>query len=280
MIWLLLLAAIAALPFVIASVRPQIRAADRAQAGGGFAKLSQGVTHYQWLGPARGPVVVAVHGLSTPCEVWGPVAEGLGTLGYRVLVYDLYGRGLSDPATGRQDAAFFLRQLDDLIADQGLGSDLTLMGYSMGGAIATAFAATHPERMKRLILLAPAGIVVKDSGLSRFIRQVPMLGDWLHYAMSALSGGQRRGNAAAILSSLRHMLAQQLEAEHRKIGREDIPVVALWGDKDEVIPIRALGILAQWNRNARQETIAGADHALPLTHGAAVTEVLRDVLRE
>jgi len=280
MIWLLLLALFGALPFVIASSRPAISADARTRAGGGFARLSQGVTHYQWLGPARGPVVVAVHGLSTPCEVWGPVAEGLGTLGYRVLVYDLYGRGLSDPAAGRQDTAFFLQQLNDLIADQGLDADLTLMGYSMGGAIATAFAAAHPERMKRLILLAPAGIVVKDSGLARFIRQVPLLGDWVHFVMSALGGAQTRGSAAAILSSLRNMLATQQEAEHRKIGHDDIPVVALWGDKDEVIPIRALGILAQWNRSARQETISGADHALTLTHGTAVTEVLRDVLRE
>ncbi len=255
------------------------------------------MTHYQWLGPARGPVIVAIHGLSTPSPVWYPLAEGLGRLGYRVLVYDLYGRGWSDPVRGWNDSAILLRQLDDLLADQGLAEDVTLMGYSLGGAVATAYAAAHPDRMKRLILIAPAGIEMTLTRLDRVIRDIAGLGDWLHHVVAGgrlrrdldpddplgpviAAQTRRKGFVPALLVSRRGLLAARQEAAHRRIGHDGIPVVALWGTQDSVVPLRALGVLAQWNRAARQEEVVGAGHALPRTHAADVVAVLRDVLRE
>ena len=110
--------------------------AARAAAPGRIARLSQGATHYTWTGPENGPVAVCVHGLTTPLQAWDGIAARLAEAGYRVLAYDLYGRGYSDRPGGTQDSAFFLRQLDDLLADQGIAGDITLLGYSMGGAIA------------------------------------------------------------------------------------------------------------------------------------------------
>jgi len=297
MYWLLFLVLLCAAPFVREALRPAITQAEREAAPGEFAVLSQGITHYQWLGPARGPVVVAIHGLSTPSPVWYPLAEGLGRLGYRVLVYDLYGRGWSDPVGGRDDSAILLRQLDDLLADQGLGGDLTLMGFSLGGAVATAYAAAHPERMKRLILIAPAGIEVTLAWLDRVIRDVPLLGDWLHHVVAGprlrrdlgpddpltpliAAQTRRKGFLPALLAARRGLLNTRQEAAHRQIGHDGIPVVALWGTQDAVVPLRALGVLAQWNRAARQEEVAGAGHALLRTHAAELADVLRDVLRE
>jgi pimeloyl-ACP methyl ester carboxylesterase len=296
MIWvlLILLAIAAAVPFVLESRRKVVGEAERRGSPGKFAALSQGITHYQWLGPVRGPIAVAVHGMTTPSAVWAEMAEGLGNTGYRVLVYDLYGRGLSDAPQGPQDAAFFIRQLNDLLANQGVGQDLTLIGYSMGGAIATAFAAAHPERVKRLILLAPIGMGHAEDGMARFVRRTPFIGDWLHLAFYPararrqtgpmatvqLAELDRKGYLPAILSSVRGIIQDRQQANHRTIGRADVPVVALWGDKDAVVPLSGLGNLAQWNRNARQEVIAGAGHGMPYTHAVAVMTVLKDVLRE
>lgn len=277
----------------------------RNKAPGRFAATGRGQTHYLWHGPARGPVVVAIHGSTTPLPVWDRVAEGLVTLGYRVLVYDLYGRGYSDAPAGRQDRRFFLGQLDALLADQGLREDLTVMGYSMGGAIATAFAAENPDRIKRLILLAPAGIDMPQDPGTRFEVAVPGFGDWLHavrararmraalavepppgpgslpqIAALRLAELHRRGYLPAILASRRGMLAEVQETEHRAIARTDIPVVAIFGAEDRVVPLQALGKLLSWNRAARPEVIAAAGHDLPARHGAAVTGILRDVLRE
>lgn len=276
----------------------------RQKAPGRFAKLSQGVTHYQWLGRARGPVIVCVHGLTTPSPVWYAIAQGLAGLGYRVLVYDLYGRGFSDAPKGAQTGDFFAHQLSDLLEHQELGDDITLMGYSMGGSIATHFTAKYPERVRRLILLASGGAWLREDRLTEVCRTVPILGDWLHSVVAArrdrralrtrlgrtfdikgivelqLAEFESRGFLRSVLSSRRHMLADMQEDAHRAIGREDIPVVGIWAEKDEVIPLKSLGTLTQWNRSVRQEVIALADHDVGFTHSAEVIEVLGDVLRE
>ena len=109
MLWfvLLVLALAALLPFADEWRRKPMNAAARTVARGDFADLSQGRTCYRWTGPLRGPVAVCVHGLTTPSQVWDSIAEGLAAQGFRVLTYDLYGRGFSDRPPGRQDAGFF-----------------------------------------------------------------------------------------------------------------------------------------------------------------------------
>ena len=298
-----LIAALAIVYVVLERQRKPVSKAERKAAPGQFASLSQGQTYYQWHGSVRGPVLVAIHGLGTPSIAYQLMAVGLGSMGYRVLTYDLYGRGLSDAPAGEQNAAFFMQQLSDLLEDQGVTEDVTLVGYSMGGAIATAFAATNTHLTKRLILLAPSGIEIRESGFSRFCRKTPIIGDLVHHLFGGvqmaknlragdsdsevpgirdaqLAQIKRRGFLRAVLSSGRGMLDVAQKAEHQAIGRADIPTVAIWAERDDVIPISALGTLAQWNRNARQETIPEAGHGMPYTHATAVLEKLRDITIE
>lgn len=301
--YLLVLALILSAPLLRENVRKPMTKARRKSAPGSFARLSQGVTHYQWHGPARGPVVVAIHGLTTPSIVWKGLIPALSALGFRTLTYDLYGRGYSDRIRGDQTREFFLTQLRDLLADQGLEDDLVLMGYSMGGSIATCFAAAEPNRVRRLILVAPAGIEMRSGKLADFARDTPIIGDWLMLALGSwrLRQGilrgvgdplideigtaqkealQDKGTLPAVLSSQRGMLSERLEPEHRTISRNDIPVLAIWGRDDAVIPIQALGTLAQWNRVARQDVIDGAGHALPFSHPGQASAFIVEVLRE
>ena len=286
------LAAIVILPLYQEARRTPVTAVDRAAAPGRMVTLTQGQTYLRWHGPVRGPVIVAIHGLTTPSPVFDALAGRLTGLGYRVLTYDLYGRGLSDRVSGPQNASFFLRQLDDLMTDQGLKQDVTLMGYSMGGAIAAAFAAAQPHRVGRVILLAPAGMELAESPFWRAARRLPVLGDWLAGTFgtrqlaadiapqSAMAEVQRReltrrGYLSAVLSSRRHILSKSQEQAHRLLGREDVPVTAIWGGQDTVIPLRALGTLTQWNRNTEQEVIPDADHSLPWRHAAEIVAILR-----
>ena len=309
LVWLLVLVVMAAIafvaarPFVIERRRPPIGATERSGSKGEFIRLSQGITHCRWAGSARGPVAVMVHGLTTPMIAMEAVAEGLGRLGYRVLMYDLYGRGLSDAPRGKQDRAFFLRQLSEVCAYHGLTEELTIAGYSMGGNIATAFATEYPHSVKQVILVASGGVKTNESAFSRFCRQVPGLGDWAHavFARNRIlkaipSRGQsravgrvlqtqreellRQGYLPAVLSSRRGILAENQEEDHRKLYRQGIPVAAIWGQSDPIIPLQAVGLLGLWNRDARQEVIDGADHGLPYTHGEEIADALRTVLRD
>src|SRR4051794_19633635 len=110
-------------------------AARRNAPNGEFVQLSGGMTHYQVGGPAGGRVVLLINGFSTPYNVWDPTFEGLANAGYRVLRYDLFGRGFSDRPIARYDADFFDRQALDLLNALHIGQ-VDVGGLSMGGPIA------------------------------------------------------------------------------------------------------------------------------------------------
>lgn len=302
MVWWILLAVIAAAIVSIPFVQELRRAApDPSKAKGEFADLPGGRTHYRWFGGARGPVAVCVHGLTTPSDVWEPFAQELCDLGYRVLVYDLYGRGFSDNVTGGQSADFFVRQLKELLDDQGLEEDLILVGYSMGGSIVTAFTARYSHRVQRVVLIAPSGVDYEEEPFLRRILGLSSLGTWIHAAiepfrmrralaeeagtgdpsLNQLRQAQidRSGYFPALIASRRGILADRQEKEHRAISKLDIPLFALWGEEDDVIPIRSVGTLAQWNRVAQQETIPGAGHALVVTHAPELGALYRTLIR-
>lgn len=299
MMWLVLIAGIViAVPLIIERNRREMDDAARGVGPGQFAALPQGVTHYQWHGPAGGPVVICIHGLTTPSFVWGGLASGLARLGFRVLTYDLYGRGYSDRPRGKQNAAFFTRQLTDLMTHQQVTGEVILIGYSMGGAIATCFAAAQPQRIRQLVLIAPAGMRHAIGGTVRLIRDTPLLGDWLMLALFPRL--HRKGIDAeralpssvlniydlqegelefkrfvpAVLSSLRGVLRRPLKAQHQKIAQSAVPTLAIWGAEDTVIPISAMGTMAEWNRDAQHEQIAGAGHGLTYTHTDTVLAIL------
>ncbi|MEO9649575.1 MAG: alpha/beta hydrolase [Roseobacter sp.] len=296
MIWIvLLLIAFLAFPFGIEARRKPMNDTERATAPGNFVSLSQGVTHFQWNGPENGRVIVCVHGLTTPSFVWRSIASGLAAAGFRVLSYDLYGRGFSDRPPGPQNAAFFRRQLHDLLADQKIDGDLTVIGYSMGGVIAADFAAAHPNSVRKLVLLAPAGMQTVGRNLA-FMVKTPFFGRWLMLLRypSLLRRGLRaeahlpssvpdigalqakeleyRGFIPAVHSCLHHMLTNPLKREHETIHQVGLPVLAIWGATDDVIDLSCKDLLATWNPDVQQEVIANAGHGLGYTHAQQVLD--------
>lgn len=301
---LIILGVLVAMPFAREEMRRKMGPEERKSAPGRFVTLSQGVTHYEWLGPVRGPVAVCVHGLTTPSYVWRGMGRGLALMGYRVLIYDLYGRGYSDRPPGLQNGQFFNTQLAELLEDQGIKDDITLLGYSMGGAIVASFTARHPEKIRHLILIAPAGIAIIRSRLYKFCTRTQIVGEWLMLALfpylhrkgvnkeknlpssveniTTLQKAELKyqGFVAAVLSSLRGILAVPLEDEHRIIHAAGIPVLAVWGRHDDLIPLSAVGKLTEWSRNARQEVVEDAGHGLTYTHTDAVLAAMSDVLRD
>ncbi len=291
-----------AAPFLIEHYRPKMSDGRRGSAPGQFAELSQGVTHFHLRGPSDGPLIVCVHGLTTPSFVWEPLAKGLVRLGFRVLVYDLYGRGYSDRPEGLHDKAFFNTQLNDLLSRIEIEDPFHLIGYSMGGAIATGFAAAHPAKVRRLVLLASAGAKLRQTPLLKIIRERGLLGKWLmlaaypaqlrrgiraeREAMTAspeITQGQEdqlafQGFVPAVLSSLRGIMSRPMEGEHMALRQAELPIIAIWGAEDDVIPASTMGNFASWNRGIIHEVLEDAGHGLPYTHTdqvlAHITEFL------
>lgn len=299
-IWVLSLIALCTIvpPFLAEAMRRRMDETARYDAPGRFAALPQGETHFQWLGPKDGPVAVCVHGLTTPSYVWDPIAEHLAQHGFRVLTYDLYGRGFSDRAKGKQDSAFFTTQLNALLADQGIDQKLHLFGYSMGGAIATAFGGRHPEKLERLCIIAPAGYGDDLGPMARFASRTGIFGYWymlvfygrsLRRSINAerqllsaipdifdrqIEETHVRGFHRAVWSSLRGIMTENLEPAQKVIEGSRVPTLAIWAEKDDVIPLTGKDLLVRWNRNAENVVIKDAQHTVAYTDVEEVTAAI------
>lgn len=108
--------------------------------------------HVRAYGPADGPPVLALHGVTGHSARWKIIAEALPHL--RILAMDLRGHGRStwNPPWGiEQHVADALAVLDAA----GL-SRVAVLGHSYGAAIALHLAHAAPERVERLALLDPA----------------------------------------------------------------------------------------------------------------------------
>ncbi len=118
----------------------------------------------EW-GPAAaapaGPVstVVLVHGYMDAAGTWDLVAPALATAGFRVFAPDMrgFGDGARAPTGGYYHFVDYVFDLAELVDQLSPHEPIALVGHSMGGAIATLFAGTFPERIGRLALIEGVG---------------------------------------------------------------------------------------------------------------------------
>ena len=103
----------------------------------------------------RGKPVLCVHGLTANCRCWDVVAAGLAPA-HPVLAMDLRGRGLSDKPAGGYSLQQHVRDIAFLLDDLGL-KKVVLMGHSLGAYISIYFAAQHPARVDKVILVDGGG---------------------------------------------------------------------------------------------------------------------------
>lgn len=111
-----------------------------------------GTLNVTTYGPADGPAILALHGVTGHAKRWWVLAAKLPEL--RLICVDLRGHGRSPwepPWRLEQHVADALAVLDELALDR-----VTVFGHSFGGAIAVHLALTAPDRVHRLVLLDPA----------------------------------------------------------------------------------------------------------------------------
>jgi pimeloyl-ACP methyl ester carboxylesterase len=224
---------------------------------GKFIALSQGYTSYEIMGPESGPVVLLVPGISIPRTVFDRTLTPLAEAGYRVIAFDLYGRGFSDRPHVRYDGALFNRQIDDLLAALGIG-------VASGGLQSLLYAELRPTRVASLVLIAPDGVDAPASGFVRMLRH-PFAGEIMgRLVMNAV--GQRRweerlqnysrdtrlvddvvrqfrgqleykGFWRALASSIARLPISESSDLFRRIDRQGTRTLVLWGASDEIIPV-------------------------------------------
>lgn len=108
-------------------------------------------TAYQLAGPDDADPVVLIHGLGLCRKIWQPFIDSLSAT-YRVIAYDLYGHGESDPAPEPPSLSLFARQIDELMTHLNIPA-AHIIGFSIGGMINRRLAMDFPKRCKSLVIL-------------------------------------------------------------------------------------------------------------------------------
>jgi pimeloyl-ACP methyl ester carboxylesterase len=221
-------------------------------------RLIDGVSlHVRDTGPRDAPVLVLLHGLGASLHTWEPWARALERQ-YRVVRFDFPGHGLSGPAANNDYADLRTHQLLTALLDTLHIERATLVGNSMGGRIAWSFTAARPERVERLVLLAPDGFAspgfeydkpaevpavlgVMRWVLPRFMLKAnlaPAYADPSRLTDSTVARYHdlmlAPGNREALLTRMRQTMLTDPLPRLRAIS---VPTLLLWGAQDQMIPV-------------------------------------------
>lgn len=232
--------------------------------------------------------VILIHGLSTPSYVWRDYFKPLSEAGYFVAAPDLYGRGYSDRVEEPYTENLFLTQIDGLIQALEADRPVHLVGYSMGAAVALRYAASKPERVETVTLIAPAAFQCGSIVDSWFI--APIVGDWLmtvfgpelfasaserewaqtkepaHWRHQYWAQAAYRGYGPAVLSTLRNFNFTDSCAAAKAWAKTGRPTKAIFAQDDALIPVQGAKTAQELMPEAQIVTIPGLGHAMAYSH--------------
>jgi hypothetical protein len=255
--------------------------------------------HYRDEG--QGPVVVLLHANYASLFMWDPWVRALEDR-YRVIRIDLPAHGLTGPdPRGDYTLEHMQRIFEGFVAERGLAR-FTVAGTSLGGTIAMRYAALHPERIERLVLLSPGSLEPRVRGRTT-PAAVPRVADLLGYVtpvaftrfLLANDFGDpsrldeatvaewhamwmRAGNRLAMLQLLRQYVSGGVEDKIRAVS---VPVLLIWGEKNRRVPL-ALAYefrdLLVRSPDVRLEVLPGVGHMAVQEAPTQTARVMREYL--
>ncbi|KAI0335325.1 alpha/beta-hydrolase [Cubamyces sp. BRFM 1775] len=237
---------------------------------GDYAPLPHGRVRYWLLGPENGTKVVLIHGISTPGITWKEIAPYLAEKGLRVLVYDLYGKGYSEAPHVAYNATLFVIQLALLL--QYIHWDAAhVVGFSMGGGVAAAFAASMPHLVAgKVVFIAAAGLLERASAPNPSVRvPIPQYQELKDLQASDLPGYKRSLQSCFEDGPIRGLEAAYDKVAKITLGHSHQPLLArvIHGTEDEIVPFgEAIKIQARVPQ-AEIVKVEGAAHDLVLRDG-------------
>ncbi|MEJ8756110.1 alpha/beta hydrolase [Pontibacter sp. H259] len=246
-----------------------------------FISIDGANLHY--LDEGQGTPVVLLHGTAASLNTWDGWATELSK-NYRVLRLDLPGFGLTGPnKTHTYTIEYYAELLLHFLDEQGIDR-VHLAGSSLGGQIAYEFAANHPERVEKLILISPTGVTKannKSTSLPFLLAQLPLVKETLKYitprfivqkSLKEVYGNDalltenaitlshemllREGNREAFIARINTQDADNLH----KLSKIQAPTFILWGEADAWIPVTDAAQFKQRIKGAQLKLYPGAGH--------------------
>lgn len=236
--------------------------------------------HVRDDGPRDARAVVMLHGFGSSLHTWEAWSNGLDDA-LRVVRFDLPGTGLSpvDPSGDYSDARtvrLLLALLDQLGIERA-----SVIGNSIGGRIAWNFAAAHPDRIDKLVLVAPDGFASPGFEYGKAPAVPSIMGVMKHVLPKAVlrmnlapSYGDRTqlteetvtryhdlmlapGVRGAVLA---RMQQTRLQPPEERLARITAPTLLVWGAKDAMIPIANAADYTKNLRDSRIVSFASLGH--------------------
>jgi pimeloyl-ACP methyl ester carboxylesterase len=251
----------------------------------------------------RGEPLVLLHGIATDSTIWAHVAPELAK-DRQVITVDLPGFGGSAPVGDGFDLQQVARQIRRGVLSHGVREPFDLVGHSLGGGVAITLAAIRPTALRRLILVAPAGLRPFPAAIAKLIASgaenvlrarraaAPIAenvwGRRLLLALTAADGGdvpptqarqmiEASAHARRTPEALRAITTADLRP---LLADTSVPLGVIWGEADLTVPIRALDDLLAVRPDASVVTIDGAGHVPMIERPDEFTAALQQLLAE
>ena len=253
--------------------------------------------HVRDTGPRAAPAVILLHGFGASLQTWEDWARDLER-DHRVIRYDMPGFGLTgaDPSGDYTDARSIVVLL--ALLDRVGVTRASVVGNSMGGRIAWTFAALHPERMDKLVLVSPDGFA--SPGLEYGAApKVPLMMRALPYVLpsfmlrASLAPAYANSDVVtdALLKRYRDMMLapgvrsaivqrtgqQVLVDPVPLLKRIEAPTLLMWGEKDGMIPIANSVDYLRALPHGTLAALPGVGH-IPQEEAPATVGILREFL--
>jgi pimeloyl-ACP methyl ester carboxylesterase len=257
--------------------------------------------HYVEWGESGSPPVVLLHGLTGHARIWDHTGARLAD---RFRLYALDQRGHGDTAWPRPPSY----ETEDFVADtlafvDHLGLDrFALVGLSMGGHNAMAFAARYPARVTKLVIVDIMPALRMDRSpnwpeMERIARE----GHVRFQSEDEAFAAARLGNPHAPDEHLRYRVALNLKPaedgrlvwtyDHKapvlwrpadlwpEVARITMPALLVRGGKTEVLPADIAERMVREFPDLRLVTIENAGHSVPTDRPVALADAIREFLQ-
>ncbi|TWC31709.1 3-oxoadipate enol-lactonase [Pseudomonas sp. SJZ079] len=248
-----------------------------------------------YLATGQGQPVVLIHGVGLNKEMWGGQIVGLAPH-FRVIAYDMLGHGASPrPATGT-DLLGYAEQLRELLEHLQL-PQATIIGFSMGGLIARAFALHYPQHTQGLVVLNSVfnRSPEQRAAVIERTRQVAQYGPNANAEAALTRWFSREYQAAnpAQIAALRQTLASndpegylttyelfatQDMYQVDRLGSIRVPSLIATGELDPGSTPQMAKELAELIPGAQVAVLAEQRHMMPVESPRLVNQVLLDFL--
>lgn len=238
--------------------------------------------------------VVLVHGAGGRADRWAGTLEALAARGYRACAPDLPGHGFAAKGDGVACSVPAYREFLAALLDAIGAASAVLVGTSLGGHVAAAFAASAPDRVKALALAGSLGLVPVGEEVRARVRagladQSPeavraklrrLFGD--EAVPEGLVEEDARINnspgARISLDALGRYVAERLDDDVVGETLAAIPLLLLWGEQDRSVPLDVGRAAARRFPHAQLVVLPGAGHAPYLDRPEAFNRALIDFL--